>query len=360
MYLLSSVLITTIIISSPARAREITLRGDGWFETGNSRFGRLPMREVKLRIEDTGDYSATLMVRGAQYTVRGRLEGQDRLGVERLSVAEALGGEAVGSGRLSYRDGRQPTRLELDARTREGVLRAEIGENEVRDFSRAIELEEELVGRGLLRASSVRDGRLVGLRARVRGADVRLEYSGSTRGVLRGEVLSARGNRITARVTELGGRRASGDVELVLTRASTVDRVYGAGSSDDGSWQLDFTAVERRYEESDRWSERDRTIVVRGAGWLRQDRGPDLRFERMEVMLDDTRSATIDLIGRRTTLRLMGRWRASGSGVRVDLSQVNEMPARGRLELARAGWEYNRLEGSGRTALGDFEVAFAR
>jgi hypothetical protein len=50
----SAVLIAIAAFSAPAMAaeRNYTIRGDGWFDTGNDRYGRLPMREARLTLRD--------------------------------------------------------------------------------------------------------------------------------------------------------------------------------------------------------------------------------------------------------------------------------------------------------------------
>ena len=126
---LSAALIAIATLSTPAMAaeRNYTIRGDGWFDTGNDRFGRLPMREARLTLRDNGEFAVTLFVRNERYLVRGRWNRNGRSDVERIDINDAFGERASGNGSLAYRGrGGQPVRLELEGRTNDGTFHATI------------------------------------------------------------------------------------------------------------------------------------------------------------------------------------------------------------------------------------------
>jgi hypothetical protein len=369
-----------------ADERNYTLRGDGWFDGNNARFGRLPMREVRMTLRDNGEFAVTLFVRNERYLVRGRWDRRGRGNVERIDLNQALGQRASGNGTLHYaRNGNTPERLFIEGRTRDGAFRAEITDergfdwNDRRDrderarfeLGRNGRLYEDLQldarGNGTLRMSRVRDGRVNAVRAQLRtNRDVRIDLDRPTAGTIRGEIIAVTGNQVRVRVQEVLGVRANGEIEIVVRDRNELSTIRGAGGSDDGSWQLDFDGNGRggRWEENDR---DDRTGGFgafesndRGNGRLRQDVGPDLEFDRMRVRLEANGSAWIGLDGRRQSVQLRGTWRADGRDVRIDLDAINEMSARGRLTLERSGTRVDRLQGDGRTDRGRFDVRFAR
>lgn len=379
--------VTCLLLASATIAqageRNYTLRGDGWFDGANQRFARLPMREVRMTIRDNGEFAVTLFVRNERYLVRGRWDRRGRARTERIDIAQAFGVRASGRGTLQYRgDGRAPERLVLDGRTEEGDFRAEITEerswgdwNDPRDHAdrrryelgRGDRLHEDLdlmaTGDGLLRMAGVRDGRVSAVRAILRtNREVRIQLERPTRGEVRGEVVDIRDTRVRVRVTEVLGVRASGEVDLVVDDRRTMERISGAGSSREGSWQLDFDGRrgprERGDWEDGRWLgafERSE----RGSGRLRQDEGPDVTFDRLRVRLEPNRDAFVVLEGRRQSIEFRGRWRDDGREVRIDLARVNEMRASGRLTLERDGNRVRRLAGEGRTERGRFDLRFA-
>lgn len=389
---LSAALIAVAALSTSAVAaeRNYTIRGDGWFDTGNTRYGRLPMREARLTLRDNGEFAVTLFVRNERYLVRGRWDRNNRSEIERIDINDAFGQRASGNGSLAYRfRGGQPVRLELDGRTNDGTFRASIVDpandewndrdrNDRRDdfdlgrgnrLSRTI--NTNVVGNGTLRLSGIRDGRLEEVRVRMeQDRDVRLEFSQPTRGTVRAEIIEVRDNRVTARVSEVYGRRASGEIQIVMRSWDMVDRINGSGGSDNGSWQLDFDGRSRRDGDWNNggwndgrdgdWNGGRRDMNERGNGWLRQDLGPALSFDRIRVLLEVDRDAVIQLEGRRQSLTLRGRWSGVGDVVRIELTQVNERGARGTLEVRRDGNRLRLVEGDGRTDRGRFEVRFNR
>lgn len=247
---------------APARERNFTMRGDGWFDTGNARFGQVAMREARLTLRDNGYFAVTLFVRNERYLVRGRWDGRGNGNVERFTIEDAFGRRADGNGTLFFgRDDDGPRRITLNGRTSAGPFRAEL----------AVDRRDRRDDRG-------RDD-----------DDWRDD-----------------------------NRRRDGD--------------WGRG---------------RAFESNDR-----------GEGWLRQDIGPSMTFDRMRVTLAADRDAVIRLEGRRQTLHLRGTWRDSGNGVTIELSGVNELRAWGRLELRRDGRRVRSLDGNGRTEMGRFEVQF--
>ncbi|MBC7894748.1 MAG: hypothetical protein H7066_05005 [Cytophagaceae bacterium] len=384
---LSAALIAIATLSEPAMAaeRNYTIRGEGWFDTGNDRFGRLPMREARLTLRDNGEFAVTLFVRNERYLVRGRWDRNSRSDIERIDINDAFGQRASGNGSLAYRiRGGQPVRLELDGRTDDGTFHATIvdpAEGETNDRERDDRRNDLELGRGnrltrainttvqgsgTLRLSGIRDGRLEEVRVRMEtNRDVRLEFSQPTRGAVRAEIVEIRDNRITARVSEMYGHRASGQVVIVMRDRDMVDRINGAGGSEGGSWQLDFAGRSRRDggwndDRDGGWNGGRRDMNERGNGWLRQDIGPSMEFDRVRVLLEEDRDALIQLDSRRQSIVLRGRWSGKGDVVRVELTQVNEMRARGALEVRREGGRLRLVEGDGRTDKGRFEVRFSR
>lgn len=384
-HLWSATLFTLIPALAMADERNYTLRGDGWFDGGNSRFGRLEMREVRMTLRDNGEFAVTLFVRNERYLVRGRWDRRGRSVVERIDVNQAFGIRASGSGTLRYLGNtREPQRLELEGRTAEGTFRAEISRdrgfdwNDPRDrdergrfeLGRGTRLYEDIDvdagGNGVLRMSRVRDGRVTQVRAILRtNRNVRIEVARPTRGTIEGEVVEVKGNVVRVRVEEVLGARANGELEVALRDRGRLTRIRGAGGSNDGSWQFDFdgNGREGRFDRDDRddrgWN---RTFESndRGNGRLRQDVGPDLTFDRMRVRLEANGDAWIGLEGRRQSVQLRGTWRGDGRDVRIDLQSINEMRARGRLTLERNGDRVSRLDGDGRTDRGTFDVRFSR
>ncbi len=249
--------------------RNHTMRGSGWFEGENARFGRLDLREAQLTVRENGEFAVTLFVRNERYLVRGRWDRRGRGNVDRIEIRDAFGRRASGTGTLQYGfDDARPERLMLRGRTQEGSFTAEL-----RDEAR---FDRDDRGRD----DRNRDDR---------GRDRR-------------------------------------------------DRDW-----DNWGWGGGFDANER------------------GNGWLRQDVGPDLSFDRMRVRLDANRNAVVYLEGRRQTMALRGRWTQDrDDDVRIELSSVNEVDARGRVELRRNRGGVDRLTGSGRTQRGRFEVRFER
>ena len=390
---LSALLLAAATLSSEAAARErnYTIRGDGWFDGSNQRYGRLSLREARLTLRDNGEFAVTLFVRNAQYLVRGRWNrrGRGNANVEGIAIDNAFGQRATGNGTLHYRRrGGVPDRLTLEGRTTSGPFHAEISDDRgdawddplERDDRRAgvelgrgnrlyADIDASATGEGLLRLAGIRDGRLEAVRVRMgTNRDVRLDFERPTRGTVRGQVTDIRGDRVVVRVTDVYGARASGEVVVEMRDRGMVERINGSGGSDDGSWQLDFDARTRGRDGGwdgggwgDDWGrggafESD----DRGTGRLQQEVGPSLAFDRMQVTLAANRDAVIQLAGRRQTVRLRGRWAGDGDRVWVDLSGINEKWASGRLELRRDGWGMASLRGSGQTDLGRFEVTFSR
>ncbi|MGQ0646573.1 MAG: hypothetical protein ACT4P7_03320 [Gemmatimonadaceae bacterium] len=382
---LSVMLVAVAVFGSEAAAKErnYTIRGDGFFDAGNQRFGRLAMREARLTLRDNGDFAVTLFVRNERYLVRGHWDRRGRGYVEHIDIANAFGQRASGSGSLSYgSNAGTPERLILEGHTADGRFRAEIsdarndewegsrddrrGDFELGRGNRLYrDIDAVTEGNGLLRLSGIRDGRLTTVRAHLgTNRDMRLEFERPTRGTLRAEITNIRHNRVIARVTDVFGYGGSGEIVVTMRDRDIVERINGSGSSGNGSWQLDFDGRSRG-RDSDGWdwgSGRDFGFESddRGSGWLRQDVGPALSFDRMRVTLDQNRDATIQLEGRRQTVRLRGRWSGSGDRLRVELTHVNELRARGRVELTRNASTVESMHGDGQTDSGRFEVRFSR
>lgn len=251
--------------------RNYTLRGSGWFDGENTRFGRLTMREARLTLRENGEFAVTLFVRNERYLLRGRWDRRGRGNVDRIDLRDAFGRRASGSGTLQYGfDGDHPERLSLRGRTSEGTFMAEIRDEEWFD----------------------------------------------------------RGNR----------DRDNRDRDDRDRRDRDRDR-----NDNDWGWGGSFDATER------------------GNGWLRQDVGPEQSYDRIRVRLEGNRNATIVLEGRRQSLQLRGRWTQDrDNDVRIELTSVNEVAARGRLDLRRNRGNVERLDGNGRTEMGRFEVRFER
>jgi hypothetical protein len=366
--------------------RNYTLRGEGWFDGGNQRFARIDLREARMTLRDNGEFAVTLFVRNERYLVRGRWDRRGRGNVERIDIHQAFGSAASGSGTLHYqRDAGQPERLTLEGRTRDGAFRAEISDGRGYDWNDPrnregfeigrgtrlyTNLDVETSGSGTLRYADARDGRFARVRAVLRtNRDVHLEFEGRTRGVLRAEITDIRDGRVTAQVRELMGSRADGELRLVFRDRAFVERVEGGGRASNGSWQLDFDGRAGGWNGRDDdwgrnddwgWEGRGSDVDERGSGWLRQDVGPSLTFDRMRARLDHNRVARIWLEGRRQTVEIRGEWREDGNGVSIEMQSVNGTRARGRLELRRTGWNGSQLTGEGRTDLGRFEVRFQR
>jgi translation initiation factor IF-1 len=384
---LSAVLVAIAALGADASAaeRSYTIRGDGWFDGGNPRFGRLAMREARLTLRDNGEFAVTLFVRGERYLVRGRWDRRGRGDVERIAIDNAFARRASGSGTLHYRrNGEAPERLVLEGRTSEGTFHADISDErgdgwddpvdrgERRrglDLGRGTRLYRDIdartTGDGLLRMSGIRDGRLTSVRVRMgRDRDVRLDFERPTRGTVRAEITDIRDDHVVARVTDVYGARATGEVVIVMRDQEMVDRINGSGGGGSGSWQLDFDGRSRGRDDG--WSDGEWgrgggfESDDRGSGWLRQDVGPSLSFDRMTVSLSPNRDAVVHLEGRRRSVRLHGRWSGTGDRVSVELSGINEKRARGRLALRRYAGSVTALEGNGQTDLGRFEVRFTR
>lgn len=387
MYRAMYVALLGVIPASAALAgeRNYTLRGDGWFDGNNARFGRLAMREVRMTLRDNGEFAVTLFVRNERYLVRGRWDRRGRGNVERIDVDQAFGMRASGNGTLHFdRRANTPERLFIEGRTAEGAFRAEIDGargfdwNDPRDrdergrgeLGRNGRLYEDLQlssrGSGTLRMSRVRDGRVNAVRAMLRtNREVRIELERPTAGTIRGEIIGVSGYTVRVRVTDVFGARANGEMDVMLRGRDDLARIRGAGGSDDGSWQLDFDGDGRGGRDWDPRDDRGGWMGSfesndRGEGRLRQDVGPDMEFDRLRVRLEPNGMAWIGLEGRRQSIELRGRWRPDGRDVNIDLDGINEMRAWGRLTLRRSGTRVERLEGDGRTDRGRFEVRFGR
>jgi hypothetical protein len=366
--------------SVAVKERNFTLRGEGWFDSGNARFGQIPMREARFTLRDNGDFAVTLFVRNERYLIRGRWETRGNGNVERIVITDAFGQRASGNGTLIYdRGDNDPHRMVLNGRTGDGDFRAELSSGRGDDWegrdrpnaSRDLmlgsgnrlyrDVEAETDGTGLLRMSGIRDGRLNTVRARMgTNRDARLEFGGPTRGVVRGQVINVRDNRVVIRVEEILGAAGTGEMVVTMENRERVDRIEGSGSGRNGSWHLEFDGRSRdRIPGNDGWG-RGFEFNERGSGWLRQDVGPTMNFDRMRVTLDPGRDALIRLEGRREPMVLRGRWRDDGNVIRVDLSAINEMRARGRVELERDGRRVLSMHGNGQTDRGRFEVRFRR
>jgi hypothetical protein len=371
-----------------ALERNFTIRGSGYVDAGG-RLGRLALHEARLTLEDNGDFAVTLFTSREQLVVRGNWDRRRTGNVQRLSIENAWGQRAEGTGTLQYRrDGdASPERLVLDGRMRNGTsFHAVIDETRrnptgdpggwdrggwdrdggVRPGNRVrlrSSIDATTYGDGLVRMASVRGGDFSTVRARLEtDGDVRIDIDRSTKGTIRGEVRDVRGDRIAVQVIDMFGYAGSG--ELILTMragGNEVARINGSGTSRGGSWQLDFTGTTRRDDrwDDDRWGNgRDRT--VQGTGYLRQDTGPSLSFERMRVSLNNDRDAVIILDGRRDPVRLRGTWTSGRNGdVIVNLTHVNDTRATGRVELTQGWGSGSELRGGGRTTRGRFDVQFS-
>ncbi len=386
---LSALLLATSASIAHADERNYTLRGDGWFDGGNPRFARLAMHEVRMTLHDNGAFAVTLFVRNERYLVRGTWDRRGRGNVTRIDLDQAFGTRASGTGTLVFvDDGRAPQRLVLEGRTGDNNFHAEIADdrrfdwNDPRDredrgrfeLGRGNRLYEDVElsgnGDGLLRLAGLRDGRIGSVRAMLRtNRDVRIEIERPMRVTIRGEIIDVNGPRVRVRVQEMPGGRASGELELVARSGDRLERMTGSGSAHDGSWQLDFydrggifdRGNDRGNDRGDDGWGRAMESNTRGSGQMRQDVGPDLRFDRMRVRLESNRMAYITLESRergRQSLELQGEWRGNGRDVTIDLTRVNTVQARGRLTLERFGNDVGRLDGDGRTNMGRFEVRF--
>ncbi|MBK8246897.1 MAG: hypothetical protein IPK85_05800 [Gemmatimonadetes bacterium] len=86
-----------------AGERNYTLRGDGWFDGNNARFGRLPMREVRMTVRDNGEFAVTLFVRNERYLVRGRWDRGGRGNVERIDLDPGVWSPRLGTWHAAVR-----------------------------------------------------------------------------------------------------------------------------------------------------------------------------------------------------------------------------------------------------------------
>ena len=384
-------LIAALGSSSTAGAveRNYTIRGSGYIDGGRAS-GRMELSEARMTLRDNGDFAVTLFTRGERLLVRGNWNRGGTGNVERISIENAWGQRAEGSGTIQYRrDGdADPERMVIEGRTRNGPFHVVIDDARLRradtrdpgawdrggwdpnggvrpgnrDRLRS-NIDATTNGDGVVRMSGVRGGDFSSARARLgTNGDVRIDIDHSTKGTIRGEVQDVRGDRIVARVTNMFGYAGSGELVIVMRGSADVARINGSGTSRNGSWQLDFDGNGRRGDDrrDDRWEDSfDRS--ERGSGQLRQDVGPSIAFDRMRVSLERNHEALIVLDGRRDPVRLIGRWTTGRDGdVTIALQRVNEMRASGRLELQRSRGSVTSLSGNGRTERGRFEVFFGK
>ncbi|MGQ0767101.1 MAG: hypothetical protein ACT4OZ_15745 [Gemmatimonadota bacterium] len=366
--------------------RSYTIRGSGYLDpTGPG--VRLALSEARVNLRDNREFEAVLFARGERVTIRGRWDRRGNGNVERIDISDAFGTRAEGQGTLHFA-GRndRPVRLALSGRTRHGSFHADIRDDDLRrdeprrnddDYRDAIgrgnrvfrNVDATTEGSGLLRMAGVRDGRFSMARMRLgTSREATLDISRSTRGTMRGEIVDIRNNVVRIQVREVMGRRASGELVADMIGAHEIERIRGAGSSDGGSWQIDFESEESE-DSNGRWGRNDdresdwpvsRDYRVRGSGSLTQDRGPVMEFDRAALQLETNRRATLLLDGRRHSSRFAGTWvrTRNGEGILIELARVNEMNAEGRIEVHVQGRALQSMNGSGQTSLGRFRVRF--
>jgi hypothetical protein len=363
--------------------RTYTLRGEGYLDPAGPG-SRVPVREVRLRLHG-GTFIATVDARGERIDVRGRWQARGKSQVERLEIEDAFGQRADGNGALHFkgRGDDRPVRLHLEGRTRHGGFRLVMdcdGERN-RDWDdvdlgrgdrwrRGLDLTTS--GEGLLRMFGVRDGRFTVMRARLsQSREAVISIDRPTRGTVRGEIARVDRNRVVMRVREIMGSDTSGELEFVLRTEDELTSAHGYGTSRQGSWQLDFDGPASRGGRGDVWdvggwgrdrlpfpSRASREASARGSGTLNQDVGPTLTFDQARVSLSPDGSATLVLDGR-STVGVQGSWSERDYGAtRIDVRQVNEMPARGQVELRFSRGVVEEVTGEGRTALGRFALHF--
>jgi hypothetical protein len=379
--------------TAEAKDRTYTIRGDGYLDpTGPG--VRLEMDEARVTLRDNREFLATFMARGERVVIRGRWDPRGRDAIEQVSINDAFGARAEGTGTLQF-DGNHDRviRIMLQGRTREGAFRVDIRERggrpddwndrdrddrydrdrpDLGEGNRVFRnVDATTDGKGILRLAGVRNGDFTVARVRLgTSRDVTIDIDRGTRGSIRGEITDIRDHRVAIRVTNVLGHRASGEIIAHMQSAHEVDRLNGSGGSDGGSWQFDFTGTERPERGDGRdWSDNDRDWPSRfpleanstGSGTLSQDVGPALSFDRARVTLQNDRNAIVVLEGRRQTIRLAGRWSESyGDRITIDLTQVNEKRANGRLNVRTGGRSLLSLDGGGATDMGRFRVSFDR
>ncbi len=395
-----------------------TLRGDGYVD-GLGRNRRTSLREARMTLRDNGYFAVTLFANGQRVLVVGRWDGRRDGDQERFTV-QSVGGEPFsGNGTVYYRArrGDQPTRLNLQGRSRSRVVSAALQSDDDRDGwdddrrdrddkrrgrddkrrgrddnprgrddnprgrddnrgdrgtgnARIVrEIDVTSNGRGTIRMPWVRDGDFSALRLRLQpNGQFRIDIRDRANGTIEGEVDQYDGARMVLRVRRAMGVNVRGDLTLSMRNSVEVERAYGSGTGDRGSWQLDFAGdgrstypIDRRRD--DRYDDgRSIRIVAneRGRGTIRQDDGPDLSFDRARVSIERDRDAVIVLEGR-NTIRLRGTAQPIGNGnVRIDLTSVNEMRARGTVDVDVDGQRVRSFNGSGTTDRGRFSVDFRR
>lgn len=368
------------------------LRGDGFAE-GVVSNRRTSLREVRMTLRDNGYFAATLFAGGDRILVVGTWDGRRDEDRERFTVHTVGGVPFTGRGEVYFRGrGDEPTRLDLQGRSRNRTINAAIQSDDDRDgwgnggwddrgrddnrnngrarnerITRAIDATTN--GRGTIRMPGVRDGDFTALRLRLEpNGEFRIDVRDRTRGTIEGEVEQYNGTSMVLRVRRAMGVNVRGQLTLAMRNSIEVDRAYGSGSGDRGSWQLEFDGDGRSTypagRDRDGRYDDDRFAAFasneRGRGTIRQDDGPDLTFNRARVTLRGDRSAVIVLEGR-TTIELRGTWRAVGNDdVRVELQSVNEMRARGSVSVDAQGQRLRSFNGSGTTDRGRFSVTFRR
>jgi len=376
-----------------ATERNYTLRGDGYVD-GFGRSRRTSLREARMTLKDNGYFAVTLLANGQRVLVLGRWDGRRDGDRERFTV-HSVGGEPFsGSGTVYYRArrGDEPTRLDLQGRSRTGVVTAAIQSDDDRDGwdddrwdrrgrdddrnGRGVgnvriprEIDVTSNGRGTVRMPWVRDGEFSALRLRLQpNGQFRIDIRDRATGTIEGEVEEFDEGRMVLRVRRVMGVSAGGELTLGMRNNVEVERAYGSGTGDRGSWQLDFAGDGRSTYPADRGRndryDDNRAIKItaneKGRGTIRQDDGPDLSFDRARISIDRDRDAVIVLQGR-NTIRLRGTWRSVGNGnVRIDLDSVNEMRARGTIDVDVDGKRVRSFNGSGTTDRGRFTVNFRR
>jgi hypothetical protein len=383
-----------LLLSAPSGARDRTyiLRGDGYMDPVGPG-SRVPVREIRLRLREDGAFSASIDARGERIDVRGTWHRRGKSNVDRLSIGDAFGARADGSGTLQFnrRGSEQPVRLFLEGRTRRGEFRVEMrddgnrGRGDDRNDGDPMELgrgtrlfrgiDATTTGDGMLRMSGVRDGRFAVMRARLATSrEAVIDIDRGTRGTVRGEITDVSGYTATLRVREIMGRDASGTIEISMHREHEIKRVRGSGTGAKGSWQLDFDGPNsgRSTDDYGGWDvggwgreriplpdRRAREFAIRGRGTLTQDVGPTIVLDRLRILLQHNHDAVVTLEGPGPSVRLEGSWSEGRFGdVVIELGRVNEMHARGRVEMRVLAGSLEYFRGAGQTNLGRFDLHF--
>src|SRR5688572_959098 len=81
--------------------RNYTIRGSGYIDGGGAS-GRMELSEARMTLRDNGYFAVTLFTRGERLLVRGNWNRSGSGNVERISIENAWGQSAEGSGTIQY------------------------------------------------------------------------------------------------------------------------------------------------------------------------------------------------------------------------------------------------------------------